>query len=132
MKLTDSYIYLRQLRFHACHGVAEQERMTGNDFTVDLRLRVNVEQAMLSDNVADTINYAEAYQLTAEEMAQPAALIEHVAARIAQRLFDRWPELLSVDIRLTKLNPPIGADSDGAGVELHLINDKTKSHSTTF
>lgn len=127
MRLKDSYIYLLGLRFHASHGVAAQERLTGNDFEVDLRLRTDLSKAMTSDDVNDTINYAEAYALTREEMQTPSALIEHVAYRIARRLFLRWPELQAIDIRLTKLNPPMGADSRGAGVELHLINDKTES-----
>jgi dihydroneopterin aldolase len=32
----------------------------------------------------------------------------------------------TVDLTLTKENPPMGADCDGASVELHLINDKTQ------
>ena len=42
MNLKNSYIHLRGLRFHAFHGVMAQERMVGNDYEVDLRLRVNV------------------------------------------------------------------------------------------
>ena len=37
-----------------------------------------------------------------------------------------FPNDSSIDLKLVKLNPPMGADSDGAGVELHLINDKTE------
>ena len=52
MKLKDSYICLRGLRFHAYHGVAAQERLVGNDYEVDVRLHVDVEKAMVSDDVA--------------------------------------------------------------------------------
>jgi dihydroneopterin aldolase len=31
----------------------------------------------------------------------------------------------AVDVTLTKENPPMGANCGGAGVELHLINNKT-------
>ena len=30
-----------------------------------------------------------------------------------------FPEVTSIDLKLTKLNPPMGADCDGAGVEIH-------------
>ena len=66
MKLKDSFIQLRGLRFHAYHGVAAQERLVGNDYVVDLRLHVNVDKAMRSDNVDDTVNYAEVFQAVRE------------------------------------------------------------------
>jgi dihydroneopterin aldolase len=58
-------------------------------------------------------------------MAVPSNLLEHVAGRIAKAVMAAYPEILSVDIKLTKTNPPMGADCKGAGVEIHLINDKT-------
>lgn len=127
MILKDSYIYLRNLRFHAFHGVEAQERLTGNDYEIDLRLQVDVSRAMVSDDVADTVNYASVYELTRQEMARPSNLVEHVAARIAERIMAQWPVVGAVDISLTKVNPPMGADCKGAGVELHLINDKTQT-----
>jgi len=123
--LKDSYIYLNCLRFHAYHGVEAQERLTGNDYELDLRLNVDVSAATMSDRVEDTVNYAEVYRLIEAEMAKPSNLLEHVAGRIGQALIEKWPQIQSVDIRLTKQNPPMGADCKGAGVELHLINDET-------
>lgn len=118
MNLKNSYIHLRGLRFHAFHGVMAQERMVGNDYEIDLRLRVNVERAMLSDDVADTVNYAEVYQLAKQVMCEPRNLVEHVAARIAQAILDKWSQVDEVNVCLTKRNPPMGADCEGAGVEL--------------
>ena len=87
MKLTKSYIMLKGLHFRAYHGVLPQEHVTGNDYTVDLRLECNLEPASASDQVTDTVNYAEVCQLVGEEMARESQLIEHVAGRIAKRLF---------------------------------------------
>lgn len=126
MTLKDSYITLRRLRFHALHGVAAQERLTGNDYEVTLRIEVDLADAARTDALSDTVNYAEAYGLVRDVMRMPCQLLEHVAWRIGESLFVRWPEIKAVDISLTKLNPPIGADADGCGVELHLINDKTE------
>ena len=33
-----------------------------------------------------------------------------------------FPEVTSVDLELTKLNPPMGADCEGATVEVHFNN----------
>lgn len=126
MRIESGYIFLRDLRFHAFHGVMPQERKVGGDFLVSLRMGYDISKAMRTDEVSDTLNYAEVYALVRKEMEQPSALLERVAGRIAEALFASDPNILSIDLWLTKVNPPMGADCQGAGVELHLINDKTK------
>jgi dihydroneopterin aldolase len=124
MRITSSYISLRNVRFHAFHGVMPQERRVGGDFLVNLRVGYPLEQAMQSDEVSDTLNYAALYEVVKTEMMQPSNLLEHVAGRIADAVVKRFPQVTSIDLDLTKQNPPMGADCDGAGVEIHLINDK--------
>ena len=125
MTLKESYIYITDLRFHAFHGVMPQERLVGNDYSIDIKIGYDVSDAMISDEVDDTLNYAEVYQIVDQEMGVPSKLVERVAYRICDRLFRKYASISSIDIRLTKLNPPFGADCKGAGIELHLINDKT-------
>ena len=127
MRLIHSYIVLREVRFHAFHGVMPQERKVGADFTVSLRVGLDLSRPVESDAVEDTLNYATLYEVVKQEMAVPAHLLEHVAGRIGKAVFSRFPQVESADVVLTKLNPPMGADCEGASVELHLINDKTKS-----
>lgn len=125
MTLHESFIYINGLRFHAFHGVMPQERLTGNDYSLDIRIGYDVSKAMVSDDVDDTVNYADIKKITDQEMSVPSKLVERVAYRIADRISRRYPSISSIDIKVTKLNPPFGADCKGAGVELHLINDKT-------
>lgn len=119
MRFDKGYILLRDLRFHAFHGVLPQERLVGGNFVVDLRVGYPLAQAMTSDRVDDTLNYASLYALVEREMQQPSSLLEHVAGRIAQAIAKTFPEALSIDLMLTKQNPPMGADCKGAGVEMH-------------
>ncbi len=125
MRITASYIHLRNVRFHAFHGVMPQERRVGAYFLVNLRVGYPLEKAMQSDEVADTLNYAALYAVVREEMMTPSNLLEQVAGRIADAVIKAFPQVTSIDLELTKENPPMGADCDGAGVEIHLINDKT-------
>lgn len=122
-----SKIYLRNVRFHAFHGVLPQEGIVGNDYLVNLVLDYDFSSAMKTDDLQGTLNYAEVYQKIREEMAVPSKLLEHVAGRIAHRLFSDFPEIQKLQLSITKVNPPMGADSDGAGVEVVLTNDKTYS-----
>ena len=126
MKIKSSYITLTNVRFRALHGVLPQERRVGGDYLLTLRVGFDVSRAVQSDDVADTLNYATLYETARQEMAIPSRLLEHVAGRIGQRVLSEWPEVTTIDLTLTKENPPMGADCDGASVELHLINDKTQ------
>ena len=120
MTLSGGYISLRNVRFHAFHGVLPQERQVGGDFLVTVRVGYPLERAMETDNVDDTLDYAALYALVKKEMAAPSKLLEHVAGQIVKAITTSFPKVTSVDLELTKLNPPMGADCEGAAVEVHV------------
>ncbi len=114
----ESYITLDSLRFFAHHGVGPQETLAGNEFCINLRLAVDLERAMQTDDVADTVSYADVFEAVKAEMAVPSKLLEHVAGRIISRLFQDFPPITEITLKLTKRNPPMGADIESAGVEI--------------
>ena len=120
MRISHGYILLKDLRFQARHGVGAQETLVGNEFTVNLRLRTDLTKAVQTDDVADTLSYADVFEAVRDEMSRPSQLLEHVAGRIARRLFQAFPALDAIELKLMKRNPPMGADIDSAGVELAL------------
>ena len=120
MQLESGYICLRNVRYFAFHGVMPQERQVGGYYLVTLRVGYPLEKAMQSDEVSDTLNYAALYDLLMKEMAQPSNLLEHVAQRIAMAIETDYPLVTSIDLEVTKQNPPMGADCEGAIVEIHL------------
>ena len=113
---SEGYIYLNELRFYAFHGVMPQEQQVGGEFLVDVRVGYPIQTAMETDDVADTLNYAELYQLVKQQMDIPSKLLEHVAGRIVKAIHQQFPLVLSIQLRITKKNPPMGADCNGAGV----------------
>jgi len=98
-----------------------QESRVGADFIVDLRVGYPLERAIESDKVEDTLNYATLFNLVKQEMQKPSKLLEHVAGRIGATIEKNFPEVTSIDLKIIKNNPPMSADSDGAGVEIHWI-----------
>ena len=62
-------VELRGMQFFAYHGCYEQERKVGNRFLVELKMRAEESQALVSDDISDALNYAQAYQVVAREMA---------------------------------------------------------------
>lgn len=116
--MNSSYIFLKDLRFYAYHGVAPQETAIGNEFTVNLRLKADLFRAAGTDEVEDTVSYADVYEAVKAEMEIPSKLLEHVCGRIVKRLFEDFPAIEEIEITLSKRNPPMGADIGGAGVEM--------------
>ena len=77
-------ITLTGLTVRGFHGVFPAERRDGQDFVVDAELELNLRPAAASDDVADTVSYADlAEQLTAIVAGEPVNLLETLAGRLA-------------------------------------------------
>jgi dihydroneopterin aldolase len=100
---------LHGLELHGRHGVLAEERETGQRFLFDLWL--GVPAAVLSDRLEDAVDYrevAEAVRNVSDGHAY--ALLEALAAAVADELLDRFP-LERVRVRVRKpdvrLDPPV-------------------------
>ncbi|MCF0182854.1 MAG: dihydroneopterin aldolase [Bacteroidaceae bacterium] len=114
-------IFIDNLRLYAHHGVLAQERLVGAEFLVSVRVDCAAdERACVHDSLLGTISYADLCQAVRTEMSVPANLLEHVATRIARRIVDSYSSVREVWVRVVKCNPPMGADCEGAGVEISL------------
>lgn len=114
--MKNSFILLENIRLFAHHGVLAQETKVGNYFTVTVKLKIDVSKAAETDSVNDTISYADVYDIIREEMEIPSKLLEHAAKRMIDRLKREFSEIEEVELKLSKLNPPMGADLDAASV----------------
>ncbi len=105
-----STIALEGMVFHSYHGCLPEEKVTGNTFVVDVTIQTDTSKAESTDNLNDTINYSEVYSTVKKEMETPSKLLEHVAGRIIQSLKKDFPEIENVQVKVTKLNPPVGGE----------------------
>lgn len=100
-------IELEGMEFKAYHGCLPQEKVRGNNFIVDFRGELDLSAAAESDNLEDTLNYADIYDIVSEEMSIPSELLENVAGRIVNSIAARFPQLESFSIRVSKSKPPV-------------------------
>lgn len=103
-------VRLENLRFYAYHGVMEQERRVGNEFEVTLEVYYPFENALKSDELEDTLNYAALYAIVEREMAEPSKLLERVAGRIIEAINKEFPAVSGGNIKISKLHPPFKCD----------------------
>ena len=106
------------MRFHAYHGVYAQEKKTGNEFRVDLKLEVDVSKACLSDSLEDTVNYSAVYDIVKHEIEIPSKLIEHVAYQIVAQIKNHFPEIETVEIGFAKMAPPVNGEMEAAEIRI--------------
>ncbi len=110
-------IELKDMVFYARHGHFEVENKVGGRFVVQVKLDVDCIKAGETDNLADALNYQLAYDVVKQEMAISSALLEHVCARILNRLL----ALGKVDeawVKVEKINPPMGGEMASVSVQM--------------
>jgi dihydroneopterin aldolase/2-amino-4-hydroxy-6-hydroxymethyldihydropteridine diphosphokinase len=101
-------IVLKGISARGHHGVLDFEKRDGQVFVVDVTMDVDLAPAGSSDDLADTVNYAEvAADVVALVEGEPLDLIEALAARIADRVLAR-PLVEAVEVTVHKPEAPVG------------------------
>ena len=113
-----SKITLENMEFHAFHGCLDFEQHLGNTFIVSLSMELNTTQPGLTDNLEHTLNYQLVYDVVKAQMQIPSKLIEHVGQRIMDTVFERFEQIKMLEIKLSKLNPPLGGKVERVTIEL--------------
>lgn len=111
-------IELENMEFFAFHGCFREEQIVGNSFMVNVRLDGNYNVPADSDNIADAVNYQIIFNLVKEQMAIPSHLLEHVAKRILDAVYGKYPDLYRVSVKVSKVNPPLGGQTKQVSVTL--------------
>ncbi|MEE1271316.1 MAG: dihydroneopterin aldolase [Bacteroidales bacterium] len=111
-------IHINSMAFFAHHGCFEEERKIGTNFVVDCEFETDTTLAEESDDINDTVNYLDVYQLIKKEMEKPSHLLEHVARRIINAILKTYPEVKRCKVRVQKMNPPLGGQMQSVSVTL--------------
>jgi len=111
-------VALEGLEFHAYHGLYPHERESGNWFEVDISVETDFTVAAETDDLSGTVNYEVLFRIIREEMDKPAKLLERLAEKIVDDVLHEIPSVLQVELKISKLNPPIGGKCKKATVTL--------------
>lgn len=110
-------IAIEQARFFSPIGYYEEERLLGNEFFVDVKVVVE-DASVYSDELEDTLNYEELYAVVSNVMNRERKLLESAAQEITETLRSKFTHLETISVKITKTNPPFGAATAKASVEL--------------
>ncbi len=112
----ETIIEVEGIRLRAFHGVSAQENKVGNIFVVSVGIRYAYKY--MSDEISDTINYADIIEIVKNDMSISSKLIEHAASRIHDSLIRKWNGITGGYIKIEKLHPPINDEIKSAAVTL--------------
>ncbi len=111
-------IALEGMRFHGFHGVYPAEQLIGAEYILDVFIQTDISPAAKTDELALTINYESVYQICRLEMEENRHnLIETIIKNIAERLKNQFAGMMSLKIKVKKLNPPLGGRVECASIE---------------
>ncbi|SIK26308.1 dihydroneopterin aldolase FolB [Mycobacteroides abscessus subsp. abscessus] len=100
-------ITLTGVRVVGYHGVLDSEKQSGQPFFVDITMFTDFQRASESDDVENTVNYAEVAELIRDVITGDSLdLIETLAENIAQAVLARFP-LEALELTVHKPKAPI-------------------------
>ena len=110
-------IIIEGLKVDTVIGCFNWERQIIQPLMLDLTIHNDLTQAANSDELDDTLNYAQICELAAQviQAAQPK-LIEHAAQLVLESLFTTFPSIESISITIRK--PAIIAQANAVGIRL--------------
>ena len=101
------------------HGVLPHEATDGQEFIVDLLITLDLRAVSLSDDLNETINYADLAQIAHDNIVgERVQLIERLAGRIAEEISSAYSQITSVSVTVHKPHAPVTVDFEDISVTI--------------
>ncbi|MEJ9231965.1 dihydroneopterin aldolase [Peribacillus butanolivorans] len=112
-------IFVNKMEFYGYHGVFPEETKLGQRFKVDLTVEADLAKAGKSDELEDSINYGELYEVCKGVVeGKPFKLVETVAEEIASELLNKFSSIEKCTVKVYKPDPPIAGHYESVAIEI--------------
>ena len=111
-------ITIKNIVCYSHHGCMDEEARIGQQYLVDVELKVDFSAAADEDDLSKTIDYCDINRIVQEEMSVRSKLIEHVGQRILNRFKNELSAMESATVEIKKPNPPINGNVEYVSVVL--------------
>lgn len=112
-------VALKDVKCYAFHGFYPEEQLTGNHFLV--HVEVTFSPAEETEDLQKTVNYEVINAIILDEMKNTQKLLETVVKRMMDKVLAAYPFLLTAEVGIKKLHPPMLGEVGGSYVELKYI-----------
>ncbi len=110
-------VHLKDLKFHAYHGLYAGEKKVGGLFEVNLSVWYNPGEPVTS--IEQTINYVVLFNIVKQHMQQQTNLLEMVAENICATIKTHFPVITEINLDIYKCSPPIENFQGKTGITMH-------------
>ena len=111
-------IKVENISVFAYHGCLKEETKIGSDYRVDIKVKANLKTSSQTDALEDTVDYVFLNKVIKQEMSIPSKLLETVAKRILDRVFNEDRMVKKATVCISKINPPIGGDVEQVTIKM--------------
>lgn len=118
-------LFIDNLEVFANHGLFEEENKLGQKFIFDIECELNYKKAMFSDEMTDSISYAD----IAEVVVMTATtntfnLLERLAGEILKNIFTEFSQIKNIKLKINKPGAPIKYHFERCGVEVNVSREE--------
>lgn len=99
-------ISLDHIRMFAYHGIHKEEKIAGGEFDINMKVVYRAEGEV--HTIEQTVDYTALFALVKEMMQDPTPLLETVCWKIGIETKRRFPQVVEINISISKVNPPVG------------------------
>jgi dihydroneopterin aldolase len=112
-------LFIDNLEVFANHGLFEEENKLGQKFIFDIECELNYKKAMFSDEMTDSISYADIAEVVVKTATTNTFnLLERLAGEILKNIFTEFPQIENINLKINKPGAPIKYHFEKCGVEV--------------
>ena len=118
-------LFIDNLEVFANHGLFEEENKLGQKFIFDIECELNYKKAMFSDEMTDSISYADIAEVVVKTATTNTFnLLERLAGEISKNIFTEFPQIENINLKINKPGAPIKYHFGKCGVEVKLSREE--------
>ena len=112
-------LFIDNLEVFANHGLFEEENKLGQKFIFDIECELNYKKAMFSDEMTDSISYADITEVVVKTATTNTFnLLERLAGEILKNIFTEFSQIENINLKINKPGAPIKYHFEKCGVEV--------------
>ena len=118
-------LFIDNLEVFANHGLFEEENKLGQKFIFDIECELNYKKAMFSDEMTDSISYADIAEVVVKTaMTNTFNLLERLAGEILKNIFTEFSQIENINLKINKPGAPIKYHFEKCGVEVKVSREE--------
>ena len=118
-------LFIDGLEVFANHGLFEEENKLGQKFIFYIEGELNYKKALFSDEMTDSVSYADIADVVVKTATENTFnLLERLAGEVFKNIFDRFPEIENIKLKINKPAAPVRHHFEKCGVEVKISREE--------